>query len=447
MTDPSRLDACFEGVIPSVIATTGPDGEPNISYLSHVTRVDDDHIALSNQFFGKTAANLRGNPCATILMVDGRTGAQFRVEALFVRSETQGPLFAHMDAQLTASSAQLGMSNTMKLKGIDIFRILSISAPPTQAPVAPADTAPVPSLPALAAAVTAIDTASEISTACEALLDASLAVLDADAAMILMCDHPRDALIAVLSRGYDAGGAGAEVPFGVGVIGLAASTRQVIRIGDIGRVRRLNAAIDAQTEPEARSRRIPLPGLGGALSHMAVPLITGQNLVGVMFVESRSRLAFGIQHEAAAAILARALATAMRGDDLPVPAAVPGPTRSRPPLTDRVIRVRHYTYDDSVFIDDAYVIKGVAGRILVFLIETCLEQSRDAFTNREIRLASSLRLPGYRDNLETRLILLRRRLEERAAPIRLEPIGRGRIRLVLEGRPELITAGPGEDTI
>ena len=41
--------------------------------------------------------------------------------------------------------------------------------------------------------------------------------------------------------------------------------------------------------------------------------------------------------------------------------------------------------------------------------------------------------PSFRDNLDTRLILLKRRLDEREAPIRLDKTGRGRFRLVVEG--------------
>lgn len=54
-----RLDdlaTCFEGVYPSVIATRSADGMP--CYLLHVAQVDDRRIAVSNQFFAKTAARI-----------------------------------------------------------------------------------------------------------------------------------------------------------------------------------------------------------------------------------------------------------------------------------------------------------------------------------------------------------------------------------------------------
>ena len=102
--------------------------------------------------------------------------------------------------------------------------------------------------------------------------------------------------------------------------------------------------------------------------------------------------------------------------------------------------IKHYVSDDSVFIDDAYLVKGVPGRIFRKMVQAHIS-GRSEFTNKEIRLDASLQLPDFKDNLETRLILLRRRIEERCDFLQIVPTGRGRFRfdvkrqLRLESQP------------
>jgi hypothetical protein len=109
--------------------------------------------------------------------------------------------------------------------------------------------------------------------------------------------------------------------------------------------------------------------------------------------------------------------------------AEPAVTPPRPART----RVRFFAVDGSTFLDGDYLIKGVAGRVLWVLLGHHAREGRTDFTNKEVRLDPSLELPEFRDNLESRLILLKRRLDERDAPIRIEKTGRGRFRLLVDG--------------
>jgi adenylate cyclase len=51
------------------------------------------------------------------------------------------------------------------------------------------------------------------------------------------------------------------------------------------------------------------------------------------------------------------------------------------------------------------------------------------FTNKDIRLDTGLQLPDLKHNLEARLILLRRRLQDRCDFLNLTQVGRGQFRL------------------
>ncbi|HWU84876.1 MAG TPA: GAF domain-containing protein, partial [Rhodocyclaceae bacterium] len=92
------------------------------------------------------------------------------------------------------------------------------------------------------------------------------------------------------------------------------------------------------------------------------------------------------------------------------------------------------------FLDDDYLIKGVAGAIFWRLVQDYAQSGRDSFSNRELRLDPGLKLPALGDNLEARLLLLQRRLAERRACVQMERTGRGRFRLQVQ-RPLQLQAG------
>lgn len=430
------LATCFEGVIPSIIATAAPDGTPNISYLSHVVLVDNERVALSNQFFSKTATNVRANPSAAVLIVDPRDGSQYRLDVTFEQTLDSGELFDEMAIQLRATSTQVGMGDVMRLRGVDIYRVRAVQAVPS--PKARLEASSQDSghqLMAAAAVARRVSEAADVGSIVDAVLDGLCQGFAFGHAMLLLKEPAGGRLVTVGSRGYERSGIGSEVPVGEGIIGTAASERRPVRVSDMSRIRRFSSAVHASSDEENRTRSITLPGMPDAMSQVALPLVTHGALRGVLFVESSERLAFTKDDEAALRLVALqaaaalALAEAEAGDGAPsVPVAA-----EQPVMPGRGFRVIRYAYDDSIFIDNEYLIKGVPGRLLMHLLRIHLRDGRTEFTNREIRLSEELRLPDLKDNLETRLLLLRRRLEEKAAPVQLVRTGRGRIRLEVAG--------------
>jgi adenylate cyclase len=289
------------------------------------------------------------------------------------------------------------------------------------------------------------------ATSLEGVIDATLLGLEElfghRHSILLVHQEEADRLVTLASRGYDDVGIGSEVRLGDGVIGAVAARRRPMRITNLQRMLSYarsaqRASVDGSGAPEVT---IDLPGLRDAKSQLAVPLLARGLLVGVLAVESRAALAFDERDELALAAVGHLVAAALEREqasptepgpetDPPAPPAAPA---SVPPQTARVLRLRHYAIDGSTFLDDAYLIKGVAGRLLWKVVAEHVETGRTEFTNREARLDPVLELPPFRDNFESRLILLKRRLEERAAPLRIISAGRGRFSLEVRTRVEL----------
>jgi len=436
---------CFEGVIPSVVATASRDGTPNVSYLSHVHYVDDSHVALSNQFFSKTASNVRENPRVSVLVVSARTGAQYVLDAVFTRTEERGELFERMDAHLKASRHPAGIGAVMALRSADIYRVIECRAVPT--PVEHGAAPPAGGSDRLGPAARLCQRLAHLRSAdpgelIDAVLDGLSDTFGIQHMMILAHDVDAGRLVTLASRGYPRSGIGSEVAFGEGVIGIAAERRRPVRIADMSREQRMAAAAHGHVgTDENTTRTVALPGLSDAQSQIAVPLVAQDELLGVLFAEARQRLAFSHEDEDALTVIAAQLSALLglveasqaeeRG---PVTNASAELLREQHPDT---FEVTYFHADDSIFVDRNYIIKGLPGRLLWRFLTSYTNEGRQDFTNRELRLDTSLRLPDLKDNLETRLLLLMRRLDEKSAPIRLSRPARGRIRLDVRGAPVL----------
>jgi adenylate cyclase len=450
----SSISRCFQGVIPCMAATADKHGMPNITYVSQVYLVDEQHVALSRQFFNKTSRNLDENPNATVELYDPVTFQAYRLRLRFLRSEKSGPLFDTMAMRIQAIASHTGMEGVFRLIGSDIFEVIRAER------VDGFLTGPVPlpqqeeisvgglrtELRGLQLVSERINRADDLETLLAAALDALDVYFGFQHTIVLLNEDQAGRLVTIACRGYG-GGVGAEVAMGEGFIGTVGRERRMLRISGLdeslryGRaVRRAHVSDGGKSRPE-----IPLPGLPDAQSALVIPLSVEDRLIGVLAAESRDPMAFGEWDEAYLEIIGNQIALGidrvLQSDE---PAVVDTAPQPRAPLPAAVVppRVRrtltYYKDDDAVFLDNEYLIRNVPGRILWKLLGQWKKEGRTAFTNRELRLDRSLGLPEVKDNLESRLILLRHRLREKCPEVQITSTGRGRFQLEIEADLELV---------
>ncbi len=437
---------CFQGVIPSIISTSDAHGNPNVTYASQVHLIDDDHVALSRQFFNKTSRNLDENPRACAEVHDPVTFQSYRLHLKFLRSEKSGPLFDVMSVRIQAIASLTGMSGVFRLIGADIFEVLRVEKVEGFLTTVPAEPNERMSMSGARSEIRGlqyiseqINRAGDLDSLMDIVLEALGSYFGFEHAMVLLLDECTGRLVTMASRGYGTSGVGAEVERGEGLIGTAASELRVIRMTGLEANLRYGRAV--RRESGSATPEIPLPGLPDAQSALVIPLKLCDRLIGVLAVEDRDPTRFGEWHEAYLEIIGNQIALGIdrMADDDEEPAQLRLPVAKPEPADNGRRKIlTYYVNDDCVFIDGEYLIRNVPGRILWKLMREFQHEGRREFTNRELRLDPKLGLPPIKDNLESRLILLRRRLNEKCPDLRIVPVSRGRFALEIDGSVEMV---------
>ncbi len=429
----ASIDSCFEGVFPALVCTCSHAGIPNVTYLSVVHRLDDHHVGLSYQFFNKTRSNIQENPLAQAVLISPDTADQYRLDLRYERTETEGAVFQKMKTRLAAVASQSGMSHVFVLRGVDVYRVLECR--PLNPELVADSAQKSEDMKGLEAFTETVAACHDLDSLVTAALEALSTSFGYDNSFIMVPDESGRALYTLASRGFELSGVGSEVAIGSGIIGVAAERRTTVRTASAVRdaifARAVRSAIVREGGAGALETEIALPGLPNVQSQLVVPLVAIDRLVGVLCLQSAVAGHFRATDERITQIIARHLAAAMAL--LPLRTAAESEltairSREPAPITTRAV-VRYFRSDHSIFIDGEYLIRGVAGHIFWKLVQTYAVSRRTEFTNKEIRLDASLRMPDIKDNLEARLILLRRRLLERCGFIRIAQIGRGRFHL------------------
>jgi hypothetical protein len=456
------LATCFQGILPSQLFTCSQDGMPNAAYLSHVDYVDSSHVALSFQFFNKSRRNISENPQAFVMVLDPDTGQGWQLRLRFVRSETEGPLFERMALRIEAIASYCGLKGIFKLLAADVYQVLSIDATPEEpglrtrhGNLEPLLGAPDPvfTMKALQDLAGRIHGAHCLETLVDAILEGLEESFGFKYSMILVPGEEPHTLVAIATRGYAQSGIGAEMRYGEGIGGMVAEARKPIRISGLMRGMLYAYAMHAEgRDPHARRRpRIPVPGLENPESLLGVPLLVRGELVGVLCLESEEPYRFHEEDKASIELLGSYLAIAIQNMQLQEqsegvaaasPESAPEPRVAAPASVATPPNARELTYyeaDECVLVDGEYLIRSLPAKILWKLLTTYHSTGRREFTNRELRMDRTLNLPEFKDNLESRLILLRRRLEQKCPDIRLVSRARGRFALEIDGDVTLVT--------
>ena len=111
---------------PAIVATASASGVPNITYLSLVHEVDDERLALVEPVHVEDIEERRGEPRASLILIDPVSFSEYRVTLRYERTDRRGPVFERLRDDVDKVAALSGMVDVFRLRSADIFVVEQI---------------------------------------------------------------------------------------------------------------------------------------------------------------------------------------------------------------------------------------------------------------------------------------------------------------------------------
>ncbi len=116
-----RMQELFNKVRTVVLSTATGDGVPNAVPVDAKKMIDAETILISDQFFGKTLANMKANPRVSVMYWQGQEGYQLKGT---VTIQTSGRLYEETARWIDEYAARVKFP--LKSKGAILLKIEEI---------------------------------------------------------------------------------------------------------------------------------------------------------------------------------------------------------------------------------------------------------------------------------------------------------------------------------
>src|SRR5437763_5353039 len=209
---------CLQGVIPSWVTTCSADGVPNASIVSIIHYVDAERVAVTRQFMNKSRINLDENPQAQVVVVNPSNGDQFALDLHYLHTESEGPIFDAVEANVDAIASMTGMTGVFRLRGVDIHGVLACEPFGDSALVARDRALERDMLPLLDEFIRRLSLCVEYDEAVRVGREALDDLFAFGYSLLLTADERGDRLLAVANNGYVASAVGPDGAIGYGPI-------------------------------------------------------------------------------------------------------------------------------------------------------------------------------------------------------------------------------------